>query len=55
MQRRYVPVTIDNLFEKLAAYQPLESTEYRALEDAVVEDFRRGLDGDLDDLLKDQE
>ena len=55
MQRRYVPVTIDNLFEKLAAYQPLDSTEYRALEDAVVEDFRRSLDGDLDDLLKDQE
>lgn len=55
MQRRYVPVTVDNLFEKLAAYQPLESDEYHALEDAVVEDFRRGLDGDLDDFLKDQE
>ena len=49
--RRYVPVTADNLFDKLAAYQPLDSDEYRALEDAVVRDFRRDLDH-LDDLLK---
>lgn len=48
---RYVPVTAENLFEKLAAYQPLDSDEYRQLEEAVVRDFRRGLD-DLDDLLK---
>lgn len=49
--RRYLPVTADNLFEKLAAYQPLDSDEYRALEDAVVDDFKRELDH-LDDLLK---
>lgn len=49
--RRYMPVTKDNLFEKLAAYQPLDSDEYRALEDAIVEDFRRDLEH-LDDLLK---
>ncbi|RDB61261.1 ribonucleotide reductase subunit alpha [Gordonibacter sp. 28C] len=49
--RRYLPVTADNLFDKLAAYQPLDSEEYRALEDAVVKDFRRELDH-LDDLLK---
>ena len=49
--RRYIPVATDNLFEKLAAYQPLESQEYRELEDACVKDFRRQLEH-LDDLLK---
>lgn len=48
--RRYIPVTKDNLFDKLAAYQPLDSKEYKELEEAVVSDFRRGLDN-LDDLL----
>lgn len=55
MRRRYVPVALDNLYEKLAAYQPLDSDEYRALEDAVVADFARGLDDDLDDLTQDKE
>ena len=49
--RRYVPVTRENLFEKLAAYQPLDSEEYLALEEAVVRDFRADLDH-IDDLLK---
>lgn len=49
--RRYVPVTRENLFEKLAAYQPLDSEEYRALEEACVRDFRADLDH-IDDLLK---
>ena len=44
-------MTTDNLFDKLAAYQPLESAEYKALEQAVIDDFRRELDH-LDDLLK---
>ena len=52
MRRAYVPVTTDNLFEKLAAYQPLDSKEYQALENAVVREFGRGLDGSIDDLLK---
>ena len=52
MERQYVPVSADMLFEKLAAYQPLESEEYRALEDAVVRRFREGLEGSVDDLLK---
>lgn len=52
MHRNYVPVTTDNLFEKLAAYQPLDSKEYHALENAVVREFSRGLDGSIDDLLK---
>ena len=51
MSRRYVPVTRENLFEKLAAYQPLDSEEYLALEEAVVKDFRADLEH-IDDLLK---
>ncbi len=46
LARRYVPVSAQNLFEKLAAYQPLESNEYRELEQKVLDDFR----GDLDHL-----
>ena len=38
------------LCERLAAYQPLESSEYRSLEDAVIEDFRAEL-GDLDSIF----
>lgn len=52
--RRYLPVTPDNLLDKLAAYQPLDSDEYRALEDAVVSDFRRELEH-LEDLLSGEE
>lgn len=48
--RRYVAVTTDNLLDKLAAYQPLDSEQYRALEDAVVSDFRNELD-ELEDYL----
>ena len=48
--RRYQPVTRDNLFDKLAAYQPLESSEYAELENAVIADFSASL-GDLEDLL----
>ena len=54
MARRYVPVTADNLFDKMAAYQPLDSEEYRALENAVISDFRRDLEH-LEDLLKGEE
>ena len=50
MLRKYIPVTRDNLFDKLAAYQPLDSREYRELEDAVIRDFRAGLD-QLEDML----
>lgn len=49
--RHYRPVTRDNLFDKLAAYQPLDSREYHDLEEAVVRDFRADLDH-IDDILK---
>ncbi len=48
--RGYVPVTAQNIFEKLAAYQPLDSDEFRELEQKVLDDFRADLDN-LDDLL----
>lgn len=49
--RHYIPVTSGNLFDKLAAYHPLDSDEYRELEEAVVSGFRRDLDH-LEDLLE---
>ncbi len=50
VQRKYQPVTPQNLFDKLAACQPLDSDQYRALEEAVVADFRNDLEH-LEDLL----
>lgn len=50
VERRYIPVTRENLFDKLAAYQALDSAEYAELESTVVSDFASGLD-DLNDLL----
>ena len=50
--REFVPVSPQNIFEKLAACQPLNSEEYKALEEAVIRDFRRDLDN-LEDLLGD--
>lgn len=46
----YRPVRASRIFEKLAAYQPLDSEEYKTLEEAVVSDFRRDL-AHIDDLL----
>ena len=51
VQRRYVPVTSDNMFDKLAAYQPLDSKEYQQLEQAVIDGFKSELEH-IDDLLK---
>lgn len=48
--KRYIPITRDNLFDKLACYHPLESDEYSGLEDEVVRDFQDDLDH-IDDLL----
>ena len=49
VKRGYVPVTPQNIFEKLAACQPLESPEYQALEDEVVRNFLIDIEN-LDDL-----
>lgn len=50
---RYVPVSAENLFDKLAAYQDLGSEEYRQLEDTVVAQFREDL-ANLEDLLDEE-
>ena len=48
--RTYLPVSSQNIFEKLAAFQPLDSAAYQALEDKVVNDFQSDLDH-LEDLI----
>ena len=53
-KRVYVPVTRDNLYNKIAAYQPLDSAEYQELEERAVESLRLDLDS-VDDLLKGNE
>lgn len=50
-QHKYMPVTRENLFDKLAAYQPLDSQEFDELQEGVVSDFKHDLE-DIDDLLK---
>ena len=50
VQRGFVPVTSQNMLDKLASCQPFDSEEYRALEDRVVSDFVNSLD-DLERLL----
>lgn len=48
--KKYIPVSESSIFEKMAAYQPLESEEYKKLEDLVAENFRNSLEND-DDFL----
>ena len=54
MQRRYHPLTRENLFDKLAAYQPLDSSEYRELEDRILQDVRSDL-SHIEDLIRGEE
>ena len=42
--KKYQPLTTALLCEKLAAYQPLDSDEYKSLEEQVVSDFRLELE-----------
>lgn len=49
----YKPVTRENIYEKLAAYQPLESSEYDQLENEVVKQFKSELDH-LEDILDEE-
>lgn len=39
----YIPLTTTAICEKLAAYQPLDSDEYKSLEEQVISDFRQEL------------
>ena len=36
---KYAPVSRSTIFEKIASFQPLDSAEYKQLEDAIVVDF----------------
>ena len=38
--RSYKPITQELMFEHISNFQPLDSPEYRALEDSVISDFR---------------
>ncbi len=51
IQRGYVPVTPHNIFEKIAAYQPLDSEFYTALEEEVIRSFQSELEH-LEDLIE---
>lgn len=49
-KHEFLPITPNNVYEKLANYQPLDSEQYKQLEDAVVSQFSNELDN-LDELL----
>ena len=50
-EREFVPVTTDDMLTRLACFQPIDSWEYRKMEDLLIEHFRVELDS-LDDLLE---
>ena len=50
-KKEYVPLTLLNITEKLAEHLPLESSEYKKLEDAATAEFVKSLDN-IDDILK---
>ncbi len=50
IQRMFVAVTPQNVYDKLAACHAVDSAEYKAIEDQIIEEFRQGLDS-LEDLI----
>jgi hypothetical protein len=53
VSRVYKPISRQNIFDKLAAYQAVDSEEYELLIDAVIDDFRDEL-ANIDDILKEE-
>ncbi len=53
MNKEFVPVTEDYLFERLSTFQPIESVEYKNMEDDVAKHLRSELESaaSVDDLL----
>ncbi|MBQ9069257.1 MAG: hypothetical protein IJ131_09390 [Eggerthellaceae bacterium] len=49
-RRIYVPVTRNDLYDRIASFQPMNSDEYRELEDCLDEELRLELDDE--DVLK---
>lgn len=52
MQRMFVPVSTQNIYDKIAACHMVDSQEYKQLEEEIVREFRDDLDN-LDDLFGD--
>lgn len=50
-KKEYVPLTLLDITESLAEYQPLESFEYKKLEDIATDNFKQTLNN-IDDILK---
>lgn len=50
MRRMFVPVSQQNIYDKLAAAYPLDSNEYRMVEEELMKSFRDDLDH-LEDLI----
>ena len=50
VQRMFVPVSAQNIYDKLAACHQYESDEYRTLEEEIIRGFREDL-AHLDDLI----
>ena len=50
IQRSFIPVSTQNMLDKIASCQPLDSDEYHALEERLIEAFVDELD-DLENLL----
>lgn len=44
--KRYMPIGKENIFDKLACYQPLDSEEYSKLEDEVAAKFRQDIESE---------
>ena len=53
-QRSFVPVTAENLLDKIAAFQPLDSAEYKEIEESAVAKLRSSFD-DIEQLLGGEE
>lgn len=49
--KKFIPVTRENMFEKLAGYQPIESDEYSDLENEVIRVFQDDIDH-IDNFLE---
>ena len=48
---KFCAVSSDDVMARLASFQPLDSSEYKTMEDIAVEEFRRET-SNFDDLLK---
>lgn len=53
-ERKYRPVPSSLLYEKVASFQPLDSPEYKELEDLIARSFTRSL-GEVEEFLHEQD